>query len=208
MKKKFLIFTLLALTVVLAGCTNSNTNNMINEQEQGSSLRDEYKHVILVTNKGEIKLELFTDKTPVTSENFLKLADNNYYDNTKFHRVIKNFMIQGGDPLTKDDNLVNSWGTGGPGYVIPNENVESLSNVRGTISMANAGPNTGGSQFFINVVDNTSLDFDKYPASSQHTVFGRVVEGMEVVDEISQVKTGIADRPVEPVVIEDVILQP
>jgi len=207
-KKIFLIFSLLALTMVLAGCTNTNSNNMIQEKDQGALLRDTYSHAILKTNKGDIKLELFTKETPLTTENFLKLAKNAYFDKTKFHRVIENFMIQGGDPLTKDDSLENRWGTGGPGYAIANEDVKGLSNTRGTISMANSGPDTGGSQFFINVADNANLDFDKAPLTSQHTVFGQVVSGMEIVDEISQVSTGMYDRPLEAVVIETVILEP
>ena len=119
-------------------------------------------------------------------------------------------MIQAGDPLTKDDSQEGRWGTGGPGYVIADEHVAGLSNLRGTISMANAGPNSGGSQFFINLVDNTFLDFDKEPSSSKHPVFGQVISGMEVVDNISQVETnfpGILDRPVEAVVIEEIILK-
>lgn len=207
-KKNFLIFSLLTLAIFLAGCANNNSNNMIQEKDQGSLLREKYSHVTLKTNQGDIKLELFTEKTPVTTENFLELAKNSYYDETKFHRVIENFMIQGGDPLTKDNDLEGRWGTGGPGYAIPNENVAELSNLRGTISMANSGPDTGGSQFFINVADNINLDYNKQPLTSSHTVFGQVVEGMEVVDKISQVSTGRYDRPLESVIIETVILEP
>ena len=116
-------------------------------------------------------------------------------------------MIQGGDPLTKDDAEQRNWGTGGPGYTIADEfpsNAQELglTNVRGTIAMANAGPNTGGSQFFINVADNTFLD-------GKHPVFGRVTEGMDVVDAIVSVPTelpGQLDRPIEPVVIEEVVI--
>ena len=95
------------------------------------------------------------------------------------------------------------WGTGGPGYSIADEHIAGplLTNVRGTISMANAGPNSGGSQFFINLVDNTGLDFDKQPLSSKHPVFGRVIKGMEVVDAIGGVAVGAGDRPVTPVII-------
>lgn len=153
--------------------------------------------VVLHTNKGDITLEIFTGQAPITTENFLKLAKAGFYDDTKFHRVIDGFMIQGGDPLTKDDNQMARWGTGGPGYTIQDEFAPGLSNVRGTISMANAGPNTGGSQFFINTTDNVFLD-------GKHAVFGRVTAGMEVVDAISKVKTGAADRPVEAVVIQSV----
>jgi peptidylprolyl isomerase len=164
--------------------------------------------VRLSTSAGDIVLELFTGQTPITAGNFIELAKKGYYDGTKFHRVIDGFMIQGGDPQTKDDALMARWGTGGPGYTIEDEFVTGLSNVRGTISMANTGaPKTGGSQFFINLIDNTGLDFDKPPAQSRHPVFGRVVEGMDVVDEIAQVATDERDRPIEAVVIEKVTVE-
>jgi len=156
--------------------------------------------VVMRTNRGDITIELFVGETPVTAGNFLTLTENDFYDGVKFHRVIPNFMIQGGDPKTKNDALMSDWGTGGPGYAIQDEFVEGLSNVRGTLSMANSGPNTGGSQFFINTTDNLFLD-------NKHAVFGRVVEGMDVVDVISATPTGEADRPIDPVVIEDVEVQ-
>ncbi len=153
--------------------------------------------VVMKTNKGDITIELYTDKMPVTTANFLKLVNEKFYDGTKFHRVIDHFMIQGGDPLTKDDTAAARWGTGGPGYTIKDEFAPGLSNVRGTIAMANAGPNTGGSQFFINTVDNTYLD-------GKHPVFGRVIAGMDVVDAISKTPTDSGDRPVDPVVVESI----
>lgn len=161
------------------------------------------------TNKGVIALELFEDKMPITVGNFVKLAEEGFYNNTKFHRVIDGFMIQGGDPNSKGDNPAE-YGRGGPGYTIQDEFVADpvLTNTRGTIAMANTGqPNSGGSQFFINTVDNTNLDFDKQPLSSKHPVFGRVVNGMTVVDMISGVATGQGNVPVEPVVIESVTIQ-
>lgn len=185
---------------------DTNTNTMENK-EINMNLANEYQYVTLKTNKGDIKIEMFGDKTPVTVSNFLSLAQKGFYNQTKFHRVIKDFMIQGGDPLTKDDAMVNRWGTGGPGYAIDNEDVAELSNTRGTISMANAGPDTGGSQFFINTKDNSFLDFNKAPLSSQHSVFGKVVDGMEVVDEINNSETGAFDRPSEAIVIEEIILE-
>ncbi len=162
-------------------------------------------HVAINTNKGTIVLELYQDVMPITAGNFLKLAENDFYDGTKFHRVIDGFMIQGGDPNTKTDNVA-TYGTGGPGYAIEDEHIADpkLSNVRGTISMANSGPQSGGSQFFINLVDNTGLDFDKQPLSSKHPVFGRVVEGMDVVDTIAKVPTNERDMPTDPVVVESV----
>ncbi len=143
------------------------------------------KRVKLATSKGEIVLELYGDM-PVTAGNFESLVKKGFYDGVVFHRIIAGFMIQGGDPT--------GTGTGGPGYVIKDEFSADNQNTRGTISMANAGPNTGGSQFFINLVDNNHLN-------RNHPVFGKVVEGMDVVDKIGKVKTGRNDRPVEPVKI-------
>lgn len=156
---------------------------------------------IIETNQGTIKIELFQDTMPLTTKNFIGLVDKGFYDGTRFHRVIPQFMIQGGDPLTKDLNKKRMWGTGGPGYEIKDEFVKGLSNVRGTISMANHGPNTGGSQFFINVVDNTFLD-------GKHPVFGKVVEGMDVADKISLVKRDGQDQPVQDVVVKSVKIIP
>lgn len=160
------------------------------------------------TNKGEVVLELFTKKMPITTANFIKLAKEGYYNGTKFHRVIKGFMIQGGDILSKDDSKKDLWGTGGSGYTIEDEFVAGLSNVRGTIAMANTGqPNSGGSQFFINLVDNTGLDFDKEPLASKHPVFGRVIGGTEVMDLIGKTATDEADRPLEDVIINEVVIK-
>lgn len=144
--------------------------------------------VALETTKGTIVLELYTGEMPVTAGNFVKLVKEGFYDNVVFHRVIDGFMIQGGDPT--------GTGGGGPGYTITDEfsGTDLDKNDRGTISMANAGPNTGGSQFFINVADNNFLD-------GKHPVFGKVVEGLEVVDAIGNVATDANDRPVEDITI-------
>jgi peptidylprolyl isomerase len=153
--------------------------------------------VVMTTNKGAITFELFDDKKPNTVANFVKLAKEGFYNGTRFHRVIKGFMIQGGDPLTKDVSMQAYWGTGGPGYQFADEIGTENKNVIGSISMANAGPNTNGSQFFINTADNGFLN-------SKHTAFGRVVEGMEVVTAIETTKTGAQDRPVEDMIIEKI----
>jgi cyclophilin family peptidyl-prolyl cis-trans isomerase len=152
---------------------------------------------IITTNKGIITVELFADKAPKTVENFKKLANSGFYDSTRFHRVIKGFMIQGGDPLSKDLENQNMWGTGGPGYAFADEIYPANSNAIGTIAMANAGPNTNGSQFFINVTDNSSLD-------RKHTVFGRVMTGMDVVIAIENTKTVPGDRPLEDMMIQKI----
>jgi len=153
----------------------------------------------LHTNKGDITIE-FSGATPNTVANFTKLAGSGFYDGVKFHRVIKGFMIQGGDPLTKDDAEQARWGTGGPGYQFADEIAASNRNDVGTISMANAGPNTNGSQFFINVNNNNFLD-------PKHTVFGKVTAGMEVVQAIEATKTDGNDRPLEAVVINSITLK-
>ena len=152
----------------------------------------------LTTTRGDITIEFFEADAPNTVANFVKLARGGFYDGTKFHRVIQGFMIQGGDPLTKDDAAVARWGTGDPGYKFADELRDNNHNVMGTtISMANSGPDTNGSQFFINTADNNFLD-------GKHTTFGRVVAGMDVVHAIESAPTGPADRPLEAMVIESV----
>lgn len=152
---------------------------------------------IMQTNFGEIKLELFISAAPETVENFIKLAESGFYDGTKFHRVIEGFMIQGGDPLSKNNALKNKWGTGGPGYTFSDEIHSNNRNAKGTIAMANAGPNTNGSQFFINTVDNNNLD-------AKHTVFGKVIKGINVVESIENVATEGPNRPIDDVIIESI----
>lgn len=164
---------------------------------------------IFTTNKGTFTIELFEDKMPITTGNFISLAEDGFYTNTKFHRIITNFMIQGGDPNTRNGNP-EVYGTGGPGYAIQDEFVSDplLSNTRGTIAMANTGqPNSGSSQFFINTVDNLILDFDKEPFTSKHPVFGRVIEGMDVIDTISRAETGERDIPTEPIIVESITIE-
>ncbi len=153
---------------------------------------------IMKTNFGDIKLELFNADAPNTVENFTKLAESGFYNGTKFHRVIKGFMIQGGDPNSKDNNWADD-GMGGPGYAFADEiNPHKL--VKGTLAMANAGPNTNGSQFFIITADATPwLD-------AKHTAFGNVIEGMDMVLKIENVKTDKSrgDHPIEDVVVESI----
>ncbi len=154
----------------------------------------------LQTNHGDIVIDFFDKQTPATVANFVKLAKEGFYNGIKFHRVIKDFMIQGGDPLTKDDTKTHMWGTGGPGYKFADEITAGNSNALGTISMANAGPNTNGSQFFINLRDNHFLN-------SKHTAFGQVVAGMEVARAIEAAPTNPSDRPLEHVVINNVVIE-
>lgn len=152
------------------------------------------------TSKGDIVIHLLDKETPNTVANFVKLAKEGFYNGVKFHRVIRNFMIQGGDPLTKDDTKMAYWGTGGPGYKFDDEITATNRNAIGSISMANAGRNTNGSQFFINLNDNNFLD-------PKHTVFGNVVSGMEVARAIEGTPTGPGDRPVEHIVINSVDIE-
>jgi peptidyl-prolyl cis-trans isomerase B (cyclophilin B) len=143
----------------------------------------------LHTNHGAIAVELFDDDAPKTVDNFVKLARDGFYDGVIFHRVIPDFMIQGGDPT--------GTGTGGPGYAFEDE-INDHKVERGALAMANAGPDTNGSQFFV-VTTEAAPWLD-----GKHTVFGRVTEGMDVVDAISGVETGANDKPREPVTIEGV----
>jgi len=160
----------------------------------GNAVKDSGAQVVLHTTQGDIVIELY-ENTPITSGNFKTLVSQGFYDGVRFHRVIDGFMIQGGDPLSKDVANKARWGTGGSEAIV-DEFAEGASNVRGTISMANAGPNTGSSQFFINLKDNTFLD-------GRHAVFGVVnEESMKVVDAIARTQTDARDAPIEDVVIE------
>lgn len=144
------------------------------------------------TNHGGFTVELFEDRAPVTTKNFIDLAQKGFYDGTVFHRVIRGFMIQGGDPT--------GTGRGGPGHTIRDEfHSELRHDAPGTLSMANAGPNTGGSQFFITLAATPWLD-------GKHAVFGKVTDGMEVVEAIGRTPTGQQDRPELEVKIERVTI--
>ena len=150
------------------------------------------RHAIIETNLGTIDIELFEDKAPITTANFIELAEKGFYNEVTFHRVIPGFMIQGGDP--------NGDGTGGPGYEIADEFHPALKHSSaGILSMANAGPNTGGSQFFITLDATPWLD-------NKHAVFGKVVKGQDIVNKIAQVKT-INDKPLTPVVMKKVTIK-
>ena len=145
------------------------------------------------TSLGTFKAELFTDLAPNTAQNFIDLVEKNFFDGVIFHRVIDGFMIQGGDPT--------GTGMGGPGYQIPDEFGPGLQHDKpGILSMANAGPNTGGSQFFITLVPTPWLD-------GRHAIFGAVIQGMDVVETIGKTETGQADRPVVDVVMNSVTIE-
>lgn len=180
---------------------------------------------VIKTNMGDIKIKLFPEEAPKTVENFTTHAKNGYYNGVIFHRVIKDFMIQGGDPDGTGMGGESIWGRS-----FADEFDPSLHNLRGALSMANAGPNTNGSQFFIvqantvpaNMLSQMKQMPESFPESTveayanlggtpwldfRHTVFGQVVEGMDVVDSIAAVKVGPNDKPVEPVVIETIEIE-
>lgn len=151
-----------------------------------------FNKATIKTNFGDMTFKLYTEKAPLTTQNFINLTKKGFYHNLTFHRVIKDFMIQGGDP--KGD------GTGGPGYKIKDEfNPDLRHDSKGVLSMANAGPNTGGSQFFITLVPTPWLD-------NHHSVFGKIISGEDVLDKIGSVKTDSHDRPINKVIIKDIVL--
>lgn len=177
--------------IMLAGC--------VAPQGQGDVTTDSSSMnttVILHTTKGDITLELFAADAPHTVKNFTDLAREGFYNGTRFHRVIKDFMIQGGDPLSKGEDW-SRVGTGGPGYRFADE-INQHKVVRGALAMANAGPNTNGSQFFIVTAQSAPwLD-------GAHTVFGKVIDGMDVVDTIEGAPTNSSDQPIERITITSV----
>jgi len=174
--------------------------NLLEERVETQSSSKEGPRILVKTTHGDVTIQLFEEATPKTVENFLFLAAQDFYDGTIFHRVIPNFMIQGGDPKTRelrDQKSVH--GTGDPGYKFADE-ISLHKNLRGAISMANSGPNTNGSQFFIITADATpNLD-------GKHAVFGEVIEGMDIIDKIERVATDVRDHPVEDVEIIDIEL--
>lgn len=225
--KKIIIFAVLILA--LSGCTadkddlstavvpknstkqsekatnnlNDNTNMTdtakILEPSQQPNLLNDYSQAIIRTNMGDITVEFYNSDSPVTVNNFMYLAKEGFYNGTLFHRVIKDFMIQGGDPLSKTADI-SRHGTGGPDYRFKDEfNNHKL--VKGSLAMANAGPGTNGSQFFIVTAESTPwLD-------GKHTNFGQVIDGMDIVLKIQDVPTATADHPVEDVIVNEIILK-
>jgi peptidyl-prolyl cis-trans isomerase A (cyclophilin A) len=191
LKKLLLISLAVLLMTVTVGCAQEGPKAPAGETPKTTSGKNSV--AVFETSKGTFKIELFEDKAPKTAKNFIDLANKNFYNGTKFHRVIDGFMIQGGDP--------NGNGTGGPGYTIPDEFQSSLKHdSAGILSMANRGPNTGGSQFFITLAPTPWLD-------NKHAIFGKVIEGLEVVKAIGKVKTGPNDKPVEDVVIKHITIE-
>lgn len=170
--------------------TNATTTDM--------QLPEKITSATITTNKGIIEITFATD-TPETVKNFAKLSLEGFYDGTRFHRVIRDFMIQGGDPLSKDVANKNRWGTGGPGYSFKDEFHAGDQFVQGTLAMANSGPNTNGSQFFIvTAVGGTPW------LAGKHTVFGHITAGLDIALRIGDMQTDGADRPIQDIIVEKV----
>jgi len=216
MQKNIIIIVGVLVVIASIWFLTSNTREpkIINsiDNQPASAIKSELTQEInkmttatLKTNKGEITIEFFDAQAPKTVANFTKLAKDGFYDGVKFHRVIKGFMIQGGDPLTKDDSKMAFWGTGDPGYKFADE-IDPKSDLytktgyaKGIVAMANSGPDTNGSQFFIMT--------ENYPLPPLYTIFGKVISGQDVVDKIDNVQTNTGDRPINPVVIESISLK-
>ena len=190
MKIKQISTLFIVLFLTLTNCKKEDEN--ISEPDPNATISE----VRFYTNKGDFVVELEDKLAPITSSNFLKLVNEKFYNGIIFHRVLQNFIIQGGDPT--------GTGSGGPGYSIQDEFHEDLSNIEKTISMANSGPNTGGSQFFFNMKDNTFLDYNESPSTSKHAVFGKVISGYSIVQTISNVSVNSQDRPITDVVIDSI----
>ena len=193
--------SIVAIIFIMAvGYNYFDGSNQSQEVAQSQDVGDSKQiQAIIETNFGNIVIEFFPDKAPRHVENFIKLANDGYYDGTTFHRVIPGFMIQGGDPNTKSDDR-STHGQGGPGYTI-NAEFNDISHVRGIVSMARTNdPNSAGSQFFIIVSDSIFLD-------NQYTVFGRVVEGIDVADKIVNVPRDNLDNPNDRVVVKRISIR-
>jgi peptidyl-prolyl cis-trans isomerase B (cyclophilin B) len=203
--KYIIVVGIIAMVLFLLYKTGVSFLSSTDEQQEISSIDNEISNVVegaqivdIQTNFGIITIELFSADAPKTVENFIVLADSGFYNGTKFHRVIKDFMIQGGDPNSKDDDWSDD-GRGGPGYAFEDE-INRHKIVRGVLAMANSGPNTNGSQFFI--VTATEAPW----LDGLHTVFGRVVD-MDVVDRIKVVATNEQDHPLDDVIVEGITIQ-
>lgn len=190
--------SLLALGLSLATAQQTNTPAAkANDKKEESKPAAAKEVAVIKTSEGEMVLEFWPDVAPGHVENFKKLAKQGFYDGTCFHRVIKGFMIQGGDPNTKDETKKGSWGMGGPGYQI-NAEFNDKAHVRGVLSMARSqNPNSAGSQFFICHGDPRFLD-------KQYTAFGKLIKGDDVLEKIATTQTEPPDRPVKRVNIDSI----
>jgi len=193
--KIFTLFLVILAIVTASDCGKKNVVLNYNEKEY-NSMSDSITVAIIKTNMGTIEVELFADQTPKTVENFVGLAEKGYYNGIIFHRVIKDFMLQAGDPTGTGSGGASFWGG-----KFDDEIVSDLKHdTPGMLSMANSGPNTNGSQFFITLIATSWLD-------GKHTIFGKVINGMDVVYAIGEVKTAAGDKPVNEVVMEEVTIE-
>tara|TARA_B100000700_G_scaffold325080_1_gene432870 strand:- start:1324 stop:1962 length:639 start_codon:yes stop_codon:yes gene_type:complete len=207
LNKYSLIFLIFFLSCSSLSVENENSVELVNDNEGVTEMSDNKvysempgmnidvskKYTALIkTNMGEMSIELFTEDAPLTVNNFINLSRDGYYDNVIFHRVISGFMIQGGDPSGTGHGEMGKY----PGYKFEDELDNQRAYEKGILAMANAGPDTNGSQFFIMHVD--------YPLPYQYTIFGIVTDGLDVIDKIASVETGDGDRPVNDVIIETV----
>ena len=189
--KTIIILAVIAIIIVLAVSVLYMVSNT--DDNQDNNTPNGNRIAVFDTTEGIIKIELYEDKAPITTGNFINLTNEGFYDGLIFHRVISGFMIQGGCPY--------GTGTGDPGYSIPDEFHDDLKHDSpGILSMANSGPNTGGSQFFITVAETSWLD-------GAHSVFGKVIEGMDVVNAISEVETDGSNNPLEDVTINSITIE-
>lgn len=195
---------MLALASIISTSPTANTSP--SEEQSIPSTPHKIMHATFTTRLGSFEVEFYPDAAPKTVENFITLAQKGFYDGTRFHRVIKDFMIQGGDPNSKDLALQARWGMGDPGYkfadeINPKAEPYLTGYKRGVLAMANSGPNTNGSQFFVMHKD--------YPLPPLYTIFGRVTSGIETVDKIANTQTTGSpyDRPLADVVLEKVVVK-
>ncbi len=196
MKIKIFTLSLVVFAFVVASACGKKNADLSNNDKDINSMSDSITVAIIKTNMGTIEIELFADKTPKTVENFVGLVEKGYYKGIIFHRVIKNFMLQSGDPTGTGRGGASFWGG-----KFEDEFVSDLKHdTPGMLSMANAGPNTNGSQFFITLIATPWLD-------GKHTVFGKVINGMDVVYAIGEVKTEMGDKPINAVVMEEITIE-
>ena len=208
---KYILIGVLLLVIIMAyfsfftGGTqvkNENKQPIIenkNTQSDNSNTKiNKNMTITMKTNMGDIEIKLNSERTPNTVANFVKLAEARFYNGTRFHRVIKDFMIQGGDPLSKDVAKKNYWGTGGPDYKFADEFLVDDNMVEGDLAMANSGPNTNGSQFFI--VTATATPW----LNGKHTIFGKVTKGMDIVKKIEDTKVDGGDKPLTDMIVNSV----
>jgi len=193
--KQFILAIMIVFGVV--ACQAQETDQVKSQETQTKKESKEMTVAVIKTNMGTIEIELYADQTPKTVENFVGLANENYYNGVIFHRVIANFMIQGGDPTGTGRGGQSIWGKPFADEIVPSLNF----NEPGVLAMANAGPNTNGSQFFITVAPTSWLD-------GKHTIFGKVINGMDVVYAISKVQTSKpGDKPINDIVMESVTIE-